>query len=603
MKLVNLQIYKFRSIEYLSLDATDLTVLCGANSCGKSNVLRAIRFAFVPEYDRERMHNNFPLFISSGNALIRIKLVFDEPTGPIAAALSLPHNKAWTYEVTVKRSGFASFYINGQKVQADIRDKLLDNVWVVFVPPVRDIAGDGLQPFRQMLGDAIRQARSGTSVASASNTLRTAVTAKGKQLLSGPQFPKIGNLEVDLAGIDFEAMLSEAIINVRTEGGLLPLQGFGTGHQSQVVLGLYRQIGQGLQKFVLFQFEEPDNHMHTMAMRTIAEDLTECSSQPDTQVFVTTHSPALMNQFELRTAVGLVAQNGRTEKRKARGTLSDREYRVGLSQFGLRPAEALTARLVVVVEGATDVTLVRTLYRNRYNRDPERDDVLIVASGGKDLAAKLSRILNELGVYWKCVLDYDACLNESRPYFLPGLTATQKGALRTHVDSILPSIFAPAKTPKSVKMLAAMKAELDLPGAPQGPGFQGSVVSSLIDHVKVLSAVERSIVAKAAIEGKHSKWRDPLWRSHIWLWSSDPENLLVATDSALHAAEEVLRRRQFLVEVFPDRDKLRAAVTKKLHQLASEPTVLEDTLLAVLSSGSLGTTQFGSLAARLAVPS
>jgi hypothetical protein len=546
------------------------------------------------------MANNFPLFISGGNAMIRVRIGFDKPTAEIATALAISADKPWTYEVNVKRSGFSSFFVNGLKIDSDLRSKLLEQIWIVFVPPIRDISGDGLLPFKRMLGDAIRQARGGTPVANASTTLRRAVTTKGKHLLTGSQFPAIGNLEVDVADVDFESMLSEAVINVRTPNGLLPLQGFGTGHQSQVVLGLYRQFGQGLSKFVIFQFEEPDNHMHTMAMRAIADDLIACSQNSDAQVFVTTHSPALMNQFELRSAVSLTNVDGRTERRKSASILSDREYRVGLSQFGMRPAEALTARLVIVVEGATDVTLTRTLYRHHYGRDPERDDTLIVSAGGKEPGIKLCAMLNDLGVNWRCVLDFDAAFNESKPHFVDGLSALDKVSLIASIDGILPNIFSPTiKSPKATKILAAMRAELSPGGVRPVPTFNNSPIARLVDQLKALSAVERSIVGKATAEGKHSKWRDPLWKSGIWLWSSDPEELLVRTDSALLAAETELRAGNFLSGTFPDLGRLRQAVTGKLHDLAAEPEALERTLTAIFRSGPLGTDQFNALAGRL----
>lgn len=601
MRIVQVEISKFRSIDHLSLDAESLTVLCGANSSGKSNVLRAIRFAFVHEYSGKRMSNNFPLFITSGNAMVKVKLTFDRPTLKIATELSLSPNSSFTYEVNVKRSGFSSSYINGSKIEPEMRTHLLQNVWIVYVPPIRDISGDGLMPFKRMLGDAIRQARSGTTVASASTSLRGAVTSKGRQLLTGAQFPPIGNLEVDVAEVDFESMLSEAVINVRTPSGTLPLQGFGTGHQSQVVLGLYRQFGQGQDRFVVFQFEEPDNHMHATAMRAIADDLIACSQQQDSQVFITTHSPSLMNQFELRSAVSLVNNNERTEKRNSAHTLSDREYRVGLSQFGMRPAEALTARLVVVVEGSTDVTLIRTLYRHHHGRDPERDDVLIVPAGGKELAIKLCGMLNELGVGWRCILDYDAALNESKPYFVTGLTGSEKTDLQTAIDRIVGSIHSPTlATPKAKKILGAMRTELT--GAmPPVAGFSGSPVSRLIDQVKPLSAADKSMVSKATIERKHSKWRDHFWRCGVWVWSADPEELLVFRDTALVAAETVLREAGVLTATFSDKELLREAVAGKLHSLAAEPEILERALRAIFSSGSLGTDQFNALSSRLRV--
>lgn len=46
MRIKNVQIKNFRSIQYLNLDISDFTVLIGANNSGKSNILRALLFFF-----------------------------------------------------------------------------------------------------------------------------------------------------------------------------------------------------------------------------------------------------------------------------------------------------------------------------------------------------------------------------------------------------------------------------------------------------------------------------------------------------------------------------------------------------------------------------
>ena len=48
MRLRTIRIQNFRSIGDLTLDVEDLAVFCGPNSCGKSNLFRALEFAFRP---------------------------------------------------------------------------------------------------------------------------------------------------------------------------------------------------------------------------------------------------------------------------------------------------------------------------------------------------------------------------------------------------------------------------------------------------------------------------------------------------------------------------------------------------------------------------
>jgi len=592
MKVTNVRIRKFRSIEQLDFEAQSLTVLSGLNSSGKSNVLRAIRFALVPEYSAARMAKNIPLFTPGPNAMARVTLTFDEPSARIQNAFSLPAGRSWTYEVDVKRNGVAIFKVNGDRISAEARQGILDSVLIIFVPPIRDIAGQGLEPFKRMLSDAIKKARGGRSVTAASRDLRSAIMQKGRKLLQSGQFPEIGRLSVDLAEPDIERLLQNAEINVRNTHGTAALDSFGTGHQNQVVLALHRQLATGSGQSVIFQFEEPDNHMHMTAMRVIADDLIECSVGAS-QAFVTTHSPGLMNHFDLRSHVCLgLDDESKTVRRKFSPSLSDREYRAALSQFGLRPAEAMTARRVVVVEGATDVSLVRALYRHRFDRHPERDDVLVVPVSGKEQAARLALLLKDLGVDWLCLFDYDAALNESRPYFSSGLSSAASAGLVMAIDQVMPNLnTAVGRKSKPQKILEAMRDELTS-GVRPTPGFAGSVVSNLVEKLGILSATARAALGPVIARRQHAKWRDPLIRSGIWLWSSTPEELLVEKPAALAAAESVLRANHALTSAFSTAPRLREAVIGKLHDLAATPEIHEAAVAAILTSGPLGTDQF-----------
>ena len=58
MQIKKLRIRNFRSIEDLELKLGPIAVLCGPNSCGKSNVLRAIEYAFLSALDRDAIYKN-----------------------------------------------------------------------------------------------------------------------------------------------------------------------------------------------------------------------------------------------------------------------------------------------------------------------------------------------------------------------------------------------------------------------------------------------------------------------------------------------------------------------------------------------------------------
>lgn len=105
MKISRVEIRNFRSILRLDLTPTRSSIICGPNSCGKSNVLRALKFALLPRYDAERAAANFCNAVPGPNASVMVRIDFDSPTIALHHALNLPGNQTFRYEFKIKRNG------------------------------------------------------------------------------------------------------------------------------------------------------------------------------------------------------------------------------------------------------------------------------------------------------------------------------------------------------------------------------------------------------------------------------------------------------------------------------------------------------------------
>jgi hypothetical protein len=323
MRITNITIKKFRSIREIDFAASPLTPVCGPNSCGKSNVLRAIKFAFLPSFSADRMSDNICHDVVGGNAACQVKLSFDAPTPALAASLGIAPSQPFTYSIDVKRNGTKRAFLNGNQLSDDRRASLLDGVLVVHVPAIRDIAVDGLNPFKETLANVLKKTRGISSFVQLNQRVRTAVKAGGKSLLYrtrdvARQLLRVDELVVNTDGIDLEQLLPAAGLSVRIGGKEIGLDKLGTGHQSSVILKLYRQLGEGSDKFVLYLFEEPDNHLHPTSLREIAIDLKKCADEDHSQVFLTTHSPYLLNQFDHQSVLPLSSDSARRTVKRLR---------------------------------------------------------------------------------------------------------------------------------------------------------------------------------------------------------------------------------------------------------------------------------------------
>lgn len=604
MRISKVEIRNFRSVHRLDLDLTRSSVVCGPNSCGKSNVLRALKFAFLPSYSPDKTASNFCSSVTGPNATITIRVHFDGPTAGLAHALSLPAGQQVIYQIKIKRNGKPTCHLNGQLMDDAERTALLDEVVVVHVPPIRDLTTGGLDPFRATLAATIRKSRGSHSLVQLNQRVRDAVKRSGRQILVGAQASarsllEVEELSVDTNAIDIDSLLPMAGITFRVNRQESGLEKLGTGHQSSVILSLYRQLGVATGKFVLYLFEEPDNHLHPTSLRAIADDLKECVTD-DSQAVITTHSPYFLNQFPVTDWFPLAADANRTTTLRPRKLVkSDRELRVAFGRYGLRPPEALLSKRVVVVEGPNDVTLLRELVELHTGRSPDQQDLLVIPAGGKDVVSDLCLLLDELGADWLGVMDWDATEDTRQPILKKGLSAATVATMNTSMATIQAQLRTHGtKKSKAQKFLDSLRAELTQTSIPFAASFAESVLGRHLSKARVLTHAEHTKLTDDLKRKRMRPVREALARARLWLWSGIPEEVLVATPEAEATVEGRLRHHGVLAGPVQTTNR-RATLVNALHGLGHSPDVLQDVIRALHAAGELRGREWRDLVSRI----
>src|SRR5205085_4702635 len=127
---------------------------------------------------------------------------------------------------------------------------------------------------------------------------------------------------------------------------------------------------------------------------------------------------------------------------------------------------------------------------------PEQDDTLIVAAGGKSAVSELCLLLEQLGVSWRAVLDWDATEDTNRPILRTGMTVTQKAGVQTLIAQLAPDVESnPMKPSKTKKLLDAMVRELQSPK--YVPDFDNSVVGKMVVGLAKLTLGQRAGLKQA----------------------------------------------------------------------------------------------------------
>lgn len=585
MRITNIEINFFRSLANLDFPVDGTTVICGPNSCGKSNVLRALKFAFLPNYSAEKMGANLTNTTIGPNAAAKVKITFDKPRKELAALLEIDENTTFTYQVSVKRNANAIFYLNGKSFSGEKRAAMLEHFLIISVPPIRDLAAGGLLPFSETLAATIRKTRGPTSLANLNKQFKAAIHLNGKDFLSSSQVSAktmlgVDELSLDLDRINLESLLPLAGIKFTALKKTSSLDKLGTGHQSTVILSLYRQLGTSTEKFVIFLFEEPDNHLHPTSLPSTAKELQSCAGD-DSQVFVTTHSPYLINQFSMSHVLPLKLNDQRcTERRLRRDLRDDRQMRIAFGKYGLMPIESLLCKKVIVVEGPNDVTLLRTAIELSTALSPDQQDLIIVPAGGKDQIRDLCILLTEIGANWCAFFDWDATQDTRIPIFQPGLTPVEITQIQSELDSVLSKMNKSKNPSRIYKMIQNCKAQVG--GTPQAfvEEFSHSALGKTLSEFKTIDSTGIQDLEKAVKRKQISSINRLLLSSKIRVWSGDPEMQLLTNAGAKDIVEDMLIHHKLLKKkiVTPDRD---VTLFNKLHGLAHYPDILSDIILTL----------------------
>ena len=544
------------------------------NSSGKSNVRRALQYAFLESFDPTRANENICFDRPGPRTAAWVTLKFDKPTAAIAAALQIPQNQEFTYALQVRRNGSFTATVNSTAITEEQRREFLAEVLVVYVPPLRDLAANGLKPFVATLTSALLKMRTAESFNSKAKALMTVVRDKGAQLLQATRDLsksqlRVDQLVVDLDGIDLSKAFDGIGLKFKVGSREKSLEKLGTGHQSAVILELYRQLGESSNKFVLYLFEEPDNHLHLTSMRSMMDDLELCAQRPNSQVFITTHSAHLLNMLPIESHLCLSMVNRLTVKRAQNLRKNEKQMRDAVSRCGLSIAEALLSRKVLLVEGPADVTLFRTLIELVTGSTPEKQDIHIAPASGKGGITPLAAVLQDLGANYAAVFDWDASLDTGHPMFKP-MTPAQRAALLAELASVAAQMqpLSTHKRTKPQKTVASLIAELQAPPS-HTVDFKRSELGAFLAEVHSLSPSAVDAVGALLPQGV-KKYRPALASHNVLLWSASPEEVLIPD----HAAELVAANEFVAMGVFqavPPAAQLRATVIKQAHELAHQP--------------------------------
>ena len=431
MRITRVEIKRWRSIKDLEFYPDDITVLVGPNNAGKTNILSAINFLLGDRWPMPANLEDSDFYAGDRTRAIEIRLGLAD--APISC-IDFNTGRNWPLEVYdndgVQLRGFNN----------DQRSKLA----FAYVDAGRNFDRQFGTSRWSLFGQAIRRLH---------DDLREAGEGGPMDQLRGVLNEAHGLLRTDLYN-EFEANIREAFAaQLRTAKfdvtfefrtldetnlyrGLYPTliergrskspSEVGSGVRNLLVLALFQAFAKSFRGGAVLGIEEPELYLHPHAQRSLMGQFETLASQGN-QIFLSTHSAAFLDvtrservvivdrcadeEEEVCTQTRTTSASDLLRLRRMihpNVTMTDESRRAFLRSVRTNEmAEAFFARIVIVVEGASEREALPILLRTAgVNLDEE--GISIVVAGGKSPIDTVAQLYMAHDIPVFVVFDNDA---------------------------------------------------------------------------------------------------------------------------------------------------------------------------------------------------
>lgn len=401
MKISNIRIENFRSIESTNFDPTDFNIYVGQNNCGKTNFFEAIEF-FFNGISRGGNINDLRFKRDNGREIL-VEITFSgalhgaaqmqNATNRTKIENALDGNDFVTVRRTSSNVAKRKVFVNGQEVNPGTGfDAALND----FLPKFEYVN-------TKQYYDSVAKYGKSTPIGIMLSGVLTAILKENKQYQQfqekfrelfendesqikaefentgnrvkihlEKQFPDCTKVKFEVTAPVFEDLLKNFDTTV-DDGIETSAEEKGDGMQRALMLAIiqayadFRKENEDLGKSFIFFIDEAELHLHPTAQRNLKNVLHQLSTHTD-QVFINTHSSVFVADNYANQTIFKVEKNiGVTSITK----VSDFEKPyVVFELLGGSPADLLFPRNFLIVEGQSEFELLTRIIRRFYSDFP-----------------------------------------------------------------------------------------------------------------------------------------------------------------------------------------------------------------------------------------
>lgn len=296
MKLLKkVETHYFRSLYHCTLpNLAHQNVIFGRNDSGKSNLLRALNLFFNDESEFNR-HLDFEIDLSDirrqqaregkTRQFIWVKITFSVPENYVnSLGEEISIKRQWNRDGVMNETVHTK---NGFKHNSQRLTRFLNDIDFTYIPAVK-----GLDVFGDLIERIYSAAAGSSNISEATDSFIGALGNETRQLTN-----QLGALFGGPARFSEPTDMSEIFRTLDISHGQENhslLRQKGDGIKARHIPELLRYINEteARSRFYIWGFEEPENSLDLGAAAIEAQRFREFSLRDDTQIFLTTHSPA-----------------------------------------------------------------------------------------------------------------------------------------------------------------------------------------------------------------------------------------------------------------------------------------------------------------------
>ncbi len=427
----SIHIKNFRSIKEIYIEPKSLCAILGANSAGKTNILKAIDLVLGEGWATKAKVAK-ELFYDTSKP-IEIKLGFSE---------SIRHNtgRLGIVEIdfiTLNMKMYPEFHCEVRLVNSItgneyyLNEEFKRNCHFIYIPSNRDLGGQLRVSNWTLLGKLMKEVYQnyvnfyGGDEQKLRETFKE-IMSPPRQFLEDDFAPdsltykkfshsfvkncsnnSLGlsngmNPELNIYNLNWFYKTLQITLTENHTDKVFDSEEVGSGMQNLILISIFQTYAELMGGKVIFGIEEPEIYLYPQAQRALYKSFQKISET--SQIFYTSHNPNFIDAsraYEIEM-VYKTAENGTINTQKNSSFINvvqaEKERFKIYTQFNTERNEIFFAKKVILVEGDSDKIFFQTIAETHWNIDLDKHGVSILSCGGKGGVSYFTGLCKAMGI-------------------------------------------------------------------------------------------------------------------------------------------------------------------------------------------------------------